>query len=121
MKYVFSLLSILIFSSVLLFSGIVPESSKVGRVCVDIKEGSVEEMVLCAMKEEFSLSWIGKYCDGSDAFLAAYSPLLSSILPLENIILGEFDGNGIYLYSQTKGDYLYLIIEEGKIVALQKK
>ena len=121
MKYVLSFLSLLLFSSTLLFSGVVPESVKVGRVCVEIEEGSVEEMVSNALKEEFSLSWIEKYCDQSDAFLASYSPLLASLLPMEDVILGEFDGNGIYLYSQKTGDYLYLIIKEGKIIALQKK
>ena len=121
MKYVLSILSLLLFSSSLLFSGIVPESVRVGRVCVKIEEGSVEEMVSNALKEEFSLSWIEKYCDQSDAFLAPYSPLLASLLPMEDVILGEFDGNGIYLYSQKTDDYLYLIIKEGKIIALQKK
>ena len=86
-----------------------------------IEEGSVEEMVSNALQEEFSLSWIEKYCDQSDAFLASYSPLLASLLPMEDVILGEFDGNGIYLYSQKTDDYLYLIIKEGKIIALQKK
>ena len=121
MKYVLSFLFLLLFSSTLLFSGVVPESVKVGRVCVEIEEGSVEDMVSCALKEDFSLSWIEKYCDQSDAFLASYSPLLASLLPMEDVILGEFDGNGIYLYSQKTGDYLYLVIKEGKIVALQKK
>lgn len=120
MKRTLTILTLL-FSLSLLFSAVVPESSKVGKVSVEIKEGSVEEFVLSAMKEEFSLSWIEKYSDSSDAFLAAYSPLLSSLLPMENLILGEYDGNGISLYSQDSGDYLYLIIKEGKIVALQKK
>lgn len=121
MKNFLSLLFLLLFSSALVFAAVVPQSSKVGKVCVEIKEGSVEEMVSSALKEEFSLSWIEKYCDESDAFLSSYSPLLSSILPMESIVMGEYDGNGISLYSQKNGVYLYLIIKEGKIVALQNK
>lgn len=120
MKRILLLLIFLLISS-LLFSEIIPVSGKVGRVCTTIKEGSVEEMVLSAVKEEFSLSWIEKYCDKSDAFLAQYSPILSSLLPMEDIILGLYDGNGINLYSQKTGDYLYLVVKEGRITALQCK
>ena len=114
MKHLISLTIILVFSLSFLFSGVVPESAKVGRVCV-------EEMVLRALKEEFSLSWIENYCDESDAFLAAYSETLSSILPMENVIMGEFDGNGLYFYSQDTPGCFYFVIKEGRITALQKK
>ena len=121
MKHLISLTIILVFSLSFLFSRVVPESAKVGRVCVEVEEGSVEEMVLRALKEEFSLSWIENYCDESDAFLAAYSETLSSILPMENVIMGEFDGNGLYFYSQDTPGCFYFVIKEGRITALQKK
>ena len=120
MKRLSLFLIILLCFSSFLFSGVIPVSGKVGKVCTEVKEGSVEEMVLKAMGEEFSLSWIEKYCDTSDGFLASYSPLLSSILPMEEIVLGLYDGNSIRLYSRKTGDCLSIIIKEGRISALQK-
>lgn len=117
MKRVFSIMvSLILLSS--LAAGIIPQSKRVGIVAVETEEGSVEEMLLTAFQEEFTLSWIERYTLATDTFLEAYSPLLSALLPMEDIVVGTFDGDGISLYSQKSGDWVYIIIKEGRIAAL---
>lgn len=120
MKRIF-LVATIFFLSFSLFAAIAPYSQKIGRVVVDFKEGSTEELISNALREEFSLSWIEKYTFGDDAFLESYSSILSSLLPMSNLLVGEFDGVGLGVISQDSGDCLYLTIKEGRITALQKK
>ena len=112
------LVSLMAFSA---FAGIAPYSERVGVVCTEIVEGSVEAMVLEALSKEFTLSWIDMYTAGGDAFLEAYSPLLSSILPMSSMVIGRSDGNGVAVYSQNSEITLYITIKEGSISALQKR
>ncbi|MGN1163837.1 MAG: hypothetical protein ACI4S4_03410, partial [Candidatus Ornithospirochaeta sp.] len=91
-----------------LYAGIAPQSAKIGSVAVSIGEGSVEEMVLSAVKEDFTLFWLEKYAVSDDGFAVAYSSVLSSLLPMEEVILGTYDGEGISLYSAKDGKKVYL-------------
>ena len=114
----FSLIMLLFLFSLSLHGGIAPQSEKIGRVAVTIEEGSVEEMVLAAVRKEFTLSWLDEYAVTEAGFAPAYSSLLSSLLPMEEVILGVYDGNGISLYSAKDGKKVYFAIKEGRISAL---
>lgn len=111
-------LGLAIFLSLSLFAGIAPSSLSLGRVVVEVEEGSVEEKILKAFREEFSEAWLSEYTVNTEAFALAYVPLLSSILPMENIIISAEENNRLSLYSRKSGYRVSLILENGLISAL---
>lgn len=117
MKRVF----LLIVSSLLLFplpAAVSPVSSLIGTVAVDIKEGSMEEVVYSAVREEYTDSWLGSYALSPLEFALAYSDELSGILPLDNFLLSSASGNEIKVQDRRTGMVLTFILKEGKIEAM---
>lgn len=117
MKRLFALaLAFLI--SLSLYSGITPSSARLGRVVVELEESSMEAKMLKAFSSEFSEAWLKEYTVNTEAFALAYVPLLSSLLPMENIILSKEENNRLSLYSRKSGYLVSLVFEDGLISAL---
>ena len=103
-------LFILLLCSFSLFAVIVPYSDTIGRIQVDIEEESNAEMVLKAFSEEFTEAWIEKYANNDQLFALAYSPILSTLLPMTNLIISEERDNTLSLYSLDSKDFVSVIV-----------
>jgi len=103
-------LFILLLCSFSLFAAIVPYSDTIGRIQVDIEEESNAEMVLKAFSEEFTEAWIEKYANNDQLFALAYSPILSTLLPMTNLIISEERDNTLSLYSLDSKDFVSVIV-----------
>lgn len=109
---------ILLFLSLSLYGGISPESLKVGAVDAFLEKGSLSSLAAEAFQSEFSLEWLEKYTINTEPFILAYSPELSSRLPMKSLVVGKEKENRLSLYSQEDGLLITLVFEDGKISAI---
>ena len=104
--------------SLSLFAGIAPQSRKLGKVLVNLEKDSIEYRVKKAFSSELSDSWLEMYTVNTEAFIVSYLPLLSSILPMENLLISKMENGRLSIYSQKSGLLISLIIENGLISAI---
>ena len=104
--------------SLSLFAGIAPQSKKIGKVLVNLEKDSIEYRVKKAFSSELSDSWLEMYTINTEAFIVSYLPLLSSILPMENLLISKMENGRLSIYSQKSGLLISLIIENGLISAI---
>ena len=104
--------------SLSLFAGIAPQSRKLGKVLVNLEKDSIEYRVKKAFSSELSDSWLEMYTINTEAFIVSYLPLLSSILPMENLLISKIENGRLSIYSQKSGLLISLIIENGLISAI---
>lgn len=104
--------------SLSLFAGIAPQSRKLGKVLVNLEKDSIEYRVKKAFSSELSDSWLEMYTINTEAFIVSYLPLLSSILPMENLLISKMENGRLSIYSQKSGLLISLIIENGLISAI---
>ena len=96
----------------------VPVSATIGRVAVEIPSGSITETALKAAESEYTEAWLDEYALDKISFGEAYSELLSSLLPLSDLIAGEERNNAVTLKSLADGTVLSFVFRDGKIAAL---
>ena len=104
--------------SLSLFAGIAPQSRKLGKVLVNLEKDSIEYRVKKAFSSELSDSWLEMYTINTEAFIVSYLPLLSSILPMENLLISKMENGRLSIYSQKSGLLVSLVIENGLISAI---
>ncbi len=104
-----------------LSASISPVSQSIGTVAVEIENGSAEELVYNAMREEYTSLWLEKYAINPTSFALAYSEALSTLLPMDNFLLSTLNGNEIKVLEQKSSTLLTFIIKEGRISALHKE
>ena len=108
------LLSLPLFSSA-------PVSETIGRVAVEIDDDSITAIALEAASKEYTESWLDEYAADKISFGEAYSPLLSSLLPLSgNIIAGEEKNNAVTIMDMEDGTVLTFIFRGGRIAAISQ-
>lgn len=88
------------------------------RVQVDIEEESKAYIVSKAFKEEYNEAWLGKYTDNDDLFALAYTPMLSELLPMSNLVIEEEEGDTISFYSLDSDDLVSVIFKNGYIAGI---
>lgn len=104
-------LSLPIFSSA-------PVSGTIGQVAVEIAPGSITEIAIEAAGREYTESWLDDYASDKISFGEAYSEMLSSLLPLSDIIAGEEKNNAVTIMSLADGTVLSFIFRNGRIAAV---
>lgn len=113
-----SLILICIIVSSLLFATINPKSYTIGIVETDLEENSIYTRIYSAMKKEYSDEWLEKYAYSPTSFAVSYSSILSSLLPLDNFLIGKANKDEISVLDLESRKVLKLIIKEGKIFAI---
>lgn len=109
----------LILSTLPLAASIPPYSNALSsRVQVDIEEESKAYIVSKAFKEEYNEAWLGKYTDNDDLFALAYTPMLSGLLPMSNLVIAEEEGDTISFYSLDSDDLVSVIFKNGYIAGI---
>ena len=101
-----------------LSAGIVPQSKAIGKVLTNLEKDSIEYRVKKAFSSELSDSWLEMYTVNTEAFIVSYLPLLSSILPMENLLISKMENGRLSIYSQKSGLMISLVIENGLISAI---
>ena len=76
---------------------------------------------LNAAGEEYTEAWLDEYAVDKVSFGEAYSPLLSSVLPLSNVVAGIEKGGAVSLRSLDDGRVLTFIFSDGRIAAVSEK
>ena len=101
-----------------LVAGISPQSKTIGKVLTKIEKDSIEYKIKKAFSSELSDSWLEMYTVNTEAFIVSYLPLLSSILPMENLLISKMENGRLSIYSQKSGLMISLVIENGLISAI---
>lgn len=101
-----------------LTAGIHPQSKAIGKVLTKIEKDSIEYKVKKAFSSELSDSWLEMYTVNTEAFIVSYLPLLSSILPMENLLISKMENGRLSIYSQKSDLMISLVIENGLISAI---
>lgn len=95
-----------------------PVSGTIGQVAVEIVPGSITEIAIEAAGREYTESWLDDYASDKISFGEAYSEMLSSLLPLSDIIAGEEKNNAVTIMSLADGTVLSFIFRNGRIAAV---
>ena len=98
----------------------VPVSQSIGRIQCEIPSGSVTEIALAAVSEEYTEAWLDEYAVDKITFGEAYSEILSSALPMTNVIAGSERNGAVTLKSLDNGTVLSFIFRNGRIVAISQ-
>ena len=98
----------------------VPVSQSIGRIQCEIPSGSVTEIALAAVSEEYTEAWLDEYAVDKISFGEAYSEILSASLPLDNPIAGEEKNSAVTLRSLTDGTVLSFIFQNERIAAISE-
>lgn len=114
-KIAFLIASIMIASSV---HAVSPVSASIGRVQGDVKEHSITAIALRAVSEDYTEAWLDAYASDKIAFGEAYSPLLSSVLPMDNPIASEERNSAVAIMDLSTGTVLSFMFRNGRIVAV---
>lgn len=119
MRYILSF--IVLFLSFSLFAVVVPQSETIGRIQIDIAEDSISSWILKGFKEEYTEDWIETYAGGDELFAVAYTPMLSELLPMTNVVISEEGKTGLSLYSLDSKQVVSIAFDGKKIIALSVK
>jgi len=116
-----------LFASVILISLVTyalfasyPESKGMGRI-ITPEPGSVEAMLIEALKSTPDASWHEKYVDEAslNAFSLAYGEELLGILPLGSVIISESSEGVVHAKDTLSGVSITMFLtDEGRIRAL---
>jgi sporulation protein YlmC with PRC-barrel domain len=90
----------------------------INSIRLSYKQKRFEYRVKKAFSSELSDSWLEMYTINTEAFIVSYLPLLSSILPMENLLISKMENGRLSIYSQKSGLLISLIIENGLISAI---
>ena len=101
-----------------LTAGISPQSKAIGKILTKIEKDSIEYKMKKAFSSELTDSWLEMYTVNTEAFIVSYLPLLSSILPMENLLISKMENGRLSIYSQKSGLMISLVIENGLISAI---
>lgn len=96
---------------------VAPESSAIGTVAVAVGQGTITEIALEAVREEYTEEWLGKYTEDPIVSGEILSPYLSHVLPLTNPIAGLEKNSSVEILDLDGGEKVALIFHEGKIKA----
>ena len=99
----------------------VPLSESIGRIQTNVDPQSITATALNAAREEYTEAWLDEYAVDKVSFGEAYSPLLSSVLPLSNVVAGIEKGGAVSLRSLDDGRVLTFIFSDGRIAAVSEK
>lgn len=103
----------------LALSAVAPVSLKLGRVDTVLEEGSLAAVALEAVKAPYTEQWLEAYAEDAMLFAEAYSPLLSSALPMGNVLVGEERGGSLSVLDQDTGLWLSLTFQGGRLSAVK--
>ncbi len=117
MKRAFAFI-LLLSVSLFLSASIAPRSSRIGRVVLNVEEGSAEELIWNAARSEYTGEWLEKYASSPLFFASAYSSILSSLLPLDDFLLSRPAENEVRLLERKGGRVITFILSDGLISAL---
>ncbi len=99
---------------------VAPVSGTIGRIAVSVAPDSITATALEAAGEEYTEAWLEKYAVDKVSFGEAYSPLLSSVLPLSDVVAGEEKGGAVSLMSLEDGTVLSFMFVDGRIAAVNE-
>lgn len=95
-----------------------PYSLSIGRVAVDIKEGTDESVIYSAMREEYTEDWLERYTSSPISFALSYSDDLSSLLPMKNFLLSTSVDGRVKVLEKESGTVITFVLKDGRISAL---
>ena len=97
-----------------------PRSAVIGMVQTDVQSESITAIALSAASEPYTEAWLEEYAVDKFSFGEAYSPFLSSSLPLDNPIasmeriipsLSEVSVTALSSHSSSKMEELQLSVQ----------
>ena len=97
---------------------IAPSSGDIGEIAVYAEPGSITDVTLDAVREEYTEEWLEKYTASPYIFGEAYSPVLSDLLPLSNPVAGKESGGAVDILDLATGSITSFIFQDGKIQAV---
>ncbi len=97
-----------------------PRSDYISSVAVSVEEGSITELALKAVREEYTESWLERYTDDPILRGEVLSPALSPSLPLSNPIAGTEKGESVQIMDLDTGTVLSLVFRDGRIIAADR-
>ncbi|MBO8436262.1 MAG: hypothetical protein IAA97_04725 [Spirochaetes bacterium] len=95
-----------------------PRSAVIGMVQTDVQSESITAIALSAASEPYTEAWLEEYAVDKFSFGEAYSPFLSSSLPLDNPIASMEKNNAVTLRSLSDGTVISFIFQDGRIAAV---
>ncbi len=104
------LMNIALFLSLCCLSATVPVSKTVGMVVL-VPEGRTK-IAKEAFTTPFSKEWFESFTTGDEVLALTYAPMLSEILPLENLIIGE-EKNGVVKLRESDSMTVYSVFFDG--------
>lgn len=98
---------------------VAPVSPYIGRLEIEVEEGSNMEKALKAFHSELDDMWFETYTTCEKALIDTYFQPLKEILPLENVVASSERDGALSLYDLDKKVRVSLVYgEEGLIKAL---
>lgn len=115
----FCIFIFLFLSLTVLSASLSPLSPLLGEIYVG-EEGKIENRLLEALYLPFTLEWLESYTSNNEGFILSYTPILSSLLPMENVVITPLKDNEITALSLKTGRSVTFFFEDELIIALKE-